>query len=46
MNWAKYFILRVNSFKLINDMMKFLYLKGHFGILVTLDLELLGYIEI
>lgn len=46
MNWAKYFILRVNSLMLVNDMITFLYLKGHSGILLTLDLVLLGYIEI
>lgn len=46
-NWAKYFFLReAYSFKLVNDLIKCLYLKDHSGTLVTLDVELLRYIEI
>ena len=40
MKGCEYFILSINSVKLINDMIKFLCLKGHSGILVTFDLEL------
>lgn len=34
------------SFKLVNDLIKCIYLRGHSGILVTLAVELLRYIEI